>query len=315
MSSQRVNRRPAAFPGASARNSGRRSDGEPLEGDTESAGDPLRPSFAVAMITSAVPVVCAAGALDRDAVEELRGTLRAHLRLCVDGAALICDLTQARVFDPVVVARMLTDTAVRAAGHLVRLFVLPCPGLRMSSSATLPGRCAAGTFTFLDDMTSGVHTTCDPEVERDDHQVRRILDRTIRHGLGDLRSQPPYETLDPATCQALRWRLTDAAQAGIDVGPRLLAAAAGVRRARIHLDARQHRDAYFALLDAEDHLRAEPTSAEPPIPAVPPRLPAPRAPSTLLRGTTSGPAGGRRRRVSSARQLHPAVTLPAGGCR
>jgi hypothetical protein len=302
----------------------------------DSVADALKPCFAVAMTTSAVPVLCAAGVLDRDAVDELRGTLLAHLRLCVEGSAVICDLSQARVLEPVVVTRVLTATAVRAAGHLVRVFVLPCPGLPASSSATVPGGSAAGTFGLLDDMDSGLRATRDPKLERDDQQVLRILDRTIRHGLRDLRSQPPYDTLDPATCQALRWRLTDAAHAGVGVAPRLRAAAAGVRRALTSLNARQHQDAYFALLDAEDHLsgRAEPTSVEPtsveptsveptsveptsvePTSTASPSLPAPRAARTLKPRTGSGPVGGTRGRVTVARRPPSAVTRPAGGRR
>jgi hypothetical protein len=150
--------------------------------------------------------------------------------------------------------------------------------------------------------------------------VRRVLDRTIRHCLRDLRGQPPYDTLDAATRQALRWRLTDAAHAGVGVGPGLLSAAAGIRRALTSLNARQHRDAYFALLDAEDHLagRVEPTSSKPTLPgfsrpAVPPSVPAPRAASTRELQAGSGPVGGTRCRMSILRQPVVRRPQPTGG--
>ena len=234
------------------------------EGDADSGDDTGEPCFAVATTTSAVPVVCAAGELDRAAVDELHAMLLAHLHHCVDDSAIICDLSQARIFDPTDLTRLLADTAARAAMHSVRLLVLACPGLATSASTTVAGDSAAGTYALLEDMDAGLCRTGRPELEYDDQQVRRILDRTIRHGLRDLRGQPPYDTIDPATRQALRWRLTDAAHAGVDAGPGLLAAAAGVRRALTHLNARQHRDAYFALLTAEDHLagRVEPSPTE-----------------------------------------------------
>ncbi|WP_433035474.1 hypothetical protein [Actinomycetospora sp. CA-053990] len=287
-------------------------------------------------------MVCAAGALDRRAIDELRDTLLAHLRHCVEGAAIICDLSQARFFEPPLVTRMLSRMAVRAAGRAVCLFVLPCPGLRRSSTATVPGTGAAGSFIWLDDIDDGVRKTGDPELQRDEHQVRRILDRTIRHCLRDLRGQPPHDTLDPATRQALRWRLTDAAHAGVSAGPRLLSVAAGVHRALTSLNARQHRDAYFAVLDAEDLLacRADPTPGEPtpgeptpaestpaePTPAEPtslaspssvlltPRVPAPRAASARELRTGSGPVGGTRRRVVIATRPSRRPQ-PAGGSR
>lgn len=279
-----------------------------LDGDGDSAADPAGSWFAVAMTTSAVPVVCAAGVLDRGAVDELRGTLLAHLRHCLDGCAIICDLSQAQILEPAAVTRVLTDTAVRAARHLVRLLVLPCSGLATESPVTVPDGCAAATYALIDDMKTGLRRTCD--LEHEDRQVRRILGRTIRHGLRDLRSQPPYDTLDPATCQALRWRLADAAHAGVDAGPHLLAAAAGVRRALTHLGARQHRDAYFALLTAEDHLAGR---VEPNLPA-PPSLPAPRAAGTPKPRSESGP-GGTRGRVFVARQLPARRLQPAGDSR
>jgi hypothetical protein len=295
---------------------------EPLGEDVECPVDPLTPCFAVATTTSAVPVVCAAGALDRQAVDELGGILLARLLHCVNGAAIICDLSQARAFEPALVTRMLSDAAVRAAGRAVCLFVLPCPGVCRSSPATVPGTGAAGTFTLLDDIDGGVRRTGDPGLERDDRQLRRVLERTIRHCLHDLRGQPPFDTLDAATRQALRWRLTDAAHAGVDVGPRLLSAAAGIRRALTSLNARQHRDAYFALLDAEDHLagRVEPTSSEPTLPesprsAVPPAVPAPRVASTRERQPGSGPRGGTRRRMSIPRQPVVRRPQPTGGSR
>ena len=295
-----------------------RPDGEPFGEDVEC--DPATPCFAVAMTTSGVSVVCAAGELDRSAVDELRGLLLARLCLCVKGAAIICDLSQARVFEPTLVTRMLSGTAVRAAGRVVCLFVLPCPGLRTPSTATLSTGGAIGTFALLDDIDSGVRRTGDPGLERDDRQVRRVLDRTIRHCLRDLRGQPPYDTLDAATRQALRWRLTDAAHAGVGVGPGLLSAAAGIRRALTSLNARQHRDAYFALLDAEDHLagRVEPTSSKPTLPgfsrpAVPPSVPAPRAASTRELQAGSGPVGGTRCRMSILRQPVVRRPQPTGG--
>ncbi|MFC5138255.1 hypothetical protein ACFPK1_08430 [Actinomycetospora rhizophila] len=269
------------------------------------------------MTTSGVSVVCAAGELDRSAVDELRGLLLARLCLCVKGAAIICDLSQARVFEPTLVTRMLSGTAVRAAGLVVCLFVLPCPGLRRPSTATLSTSGAVGTFALLDDIDSGLRRTGDPGLERDDRQVRRVLDRTIRHCLRDLRGQPPYDTLDAATRQALRWRLTDAAHAGVGVGPGLLSAAAGIRRALTSLNARQHRDAYFALLDAEDHLtgRVEPTLPESPRSAVPPSVPTPRVASTREWQAASGPQGGTRRRTSIPRQQVVRRPQPTGGSR
>lgn len=277
-----------------------------LEGDVDSAADPVVPCFAVAMTTSAVPVVCAAGVLNRDGLDELRGTLLAHLNHCVDGSAIICDLSQARVVDAVPVTRMLTDAAVRAAGRSGRLLVLACPGLPTSSSATVSGGSVAGTYELLDDVDAGLRRTRTPELEHEDRQKRRILERTIRHGLRDLRSQPPYDTLDPATRQALRWRLADAAHAGVGAGPHLLAAAAGVRRALTSLNARQHQDAYFALLTAEDRLAdcAEPSRA------TAPSLPSPRVPSTVTPRSDSDPRGTRSRLLVAqqppSRRLQPA---------
>lgn len=231
--------------------------------DADPVGDPAGPWFAVAMTTSAVPVVCAAGELDRDAVEQLRGTLLAYLQHGA-GSAIICDLSRARILDLTGVARLLADAAGRAARRPARLLVLPCPGL---ASCPVPASSdlAAAPYAPLDDIDDGLRRTRVPELEHDDPQMRRILDRTIRHALRELRSQPPYDTLDPATCQALRWRLADAAHAGVGAGPRLLAAAAGVRRALSHLNARQYRDAYFTLLTAEDHLagRTEPEGRVP----------------------------------------------------
>ena len=257
-------RRPAV---ASARSSASRRwcPTRRVEGDRAPDAGPAESCFAVAMTTSAVPVVCAAGELDRYAVDELRATLLAHLRHCLDGSAIICDLSQTRIFDPMDVTRLLADTAARAATHSVRLLVLTCPGLPTSASSAMPGDSAAGTYALLDDMDAGLCRTGSPELEQNDHQIRRILDRTIRHGLRDLRGQPPYDTIDPATCQALRWRLTVAAHAGVDAGPRLLPTAACVRRALTHLSAGQHQDAYFALLSAEDHLagRVEPSTPAP----------------------------------------------------
>lgn len=272
---ERADQRRPEFPTAAwARGSTNRSSSTTgwLEGDAEPADDTGEPCFAVAMTTSAIPVVCAAGELDRAAVDELHATLLAHLHHCVDDSAIICDLSQARMFEPAVATRLLADTAARAALHSVRLLVLACPGLTTSAATTVPSRSGAGTYTLLDDMDAGLRRTGRPELEHDDQQVRRILDRTIRHGLRDLRGQPPYDTIDPATRQALRWRLTDAAHAGVDAGPGLLAAAAGVRRALTYLNARQHRDAYFALLTAEDHLTGRVES-----PAAVATLAAPRA--------------------------------------
>lgn len=227
-------------------------------------GDPAESWFAVAMTTSAVPVVCAAGEFDRDAVDQLRSTLLAHLHHGA-GSAIVCDLSRARILDLTGVTRLLADVAVRAARGSARLLVLPCPGL---ASCPLPASSAwvAAPYAPLDDIDDGLRRTRVPELEHDDRQVRRILDRTIRHALRELRSQPPYDTLDPATAEALRWRLADAAHAGIGASPRLLAAAAGVRRALSCLNARQHRDAYFTLLTAEDHLagRIEPPGPVPP---------------------------------------------------
>lgn len=297
-----------------------RPDGEPFGGDVECTDEPLTPCFAGAMTTSAVPVVCAAGALDRPAVDELHGILLARLLHCVTGAAIICDLSQSRVFEPALVTRMLSDTAVRAAGRAVCLLVLPCPGLGRPSAATLPVSGAAETFALLDDIDSGVRRTRAPGLRPDARRVRRVLDRTIRHCLRDLRGQPPHDTLDAATRQALRWRLTDAAHAGVDVGPRLRSAAAGIRRALTSLNARQDRDAYVALLDAEDDLagRVEPTSSTPALPEFPrtavPNVPAPRA--TNARGLRAGsdPVGGTRRCVSAVRQPVLRRPQPTGGC-
>ncbi len=279
-----------------------------LERDADSGEDMGESCFAVAMTTSAVPVVCAAGDLDRCAVDELHATLLAHLRHCVDESAIICDLSQARMFDPSDLTRLLADTAARAATHSVRLLVLACPGMPTSASTTVPSSSGAGTYTLLDDMDAGLRRTGRPELEHDDQQVRRILDRTIRRGLRDLRGQPPYDTIDPATRQALRWRLTDAAHAGVDAGSGLLAAAACVRRALTHLSARQHQDAYFALLTAEDHLagRVEPS------PDALATLPAPPAPSIPEPRSDSGPEDARGRFFVVGRP--PARrTQPTGG--
>jgi hypothetical protein len=279
-------------------------------------GDAAESCFAVAMTTSAVPVVCAAGALDRDAVEKLRGTLLAYLRHGA-GSAIVCDLSRARILDLTGVTGLLADVAARAARGSARLLVLPCPGLAPCPLPAFPAW-AAAPYTPLEDIDDGLRRTRVPELEHDDRQVRRILDRTIRHALRELRSQPPYDTLDPATAQALRWRLADAAHAGIGAGPRLLAAAAGVRRALNYLGARQYRDAYFTLLTAEDHLagRIEPpgrvppraVAAEPPGPAPAPAPP--QRPPNPPPGRRPRPCGG----LTDARSIpHAHLTPSAGG--
>lgn len=217
------------------------------------------------MTTSAVPVVCAVGTLDRDAVEELHGTLLTYLHHCAT-SVVICDLSHSLIYDPAPVTRLLTDVGARAARGCGRLLVLPGPGLPRRPRPPSSTGAAEAAYALLDDVDSGLRMTGDPELERDDRHVRRILDRTLRHALRELRSQPPYDTLDPATCQALRWRLADAARAGVDTGPRLLAVAACVRVALASLSAGQYQDAYFALLTADDHLagRIELLSPDPP---------------------------------------------------
>jgi hypothetical protein len=266
-------------------------------------------TMAVAVTTSAVPVVCAAGPFDRDVIDELRSTLLTCRHHCA-GSAIICDLSRSQILDPAPVTRLLAEVARRATQGSGRLLVLPATGLpcRPRPPSSTCGA-AVAAFVVLDDMDAGLRMTAGAELERDDRQVRRMLDRTIRHGLRELRCQPPYVTLDPATCQAVRWRLADAARAGANAGPRLLAAAAGVRTALTFLSAGQYQDAYFALLTAEDHLagRAEPpsaVSAHPNLPrADPPRAdkrpgpperatggsaPAEEMGAGLTRGATSG---------------------------
>jgi hypothetical protein len=78
-----------------------------------------------------------------------------------------------------------------------------------------------------------------------------------------------------------------------------------VRRALTHLSAGQHRDAYFALLTAEDHLagRVEPSAAE--LPNLPgPTIPEPRTDSDL---------GDSRGRLFVVRQPPARRPQPTGG--